>query len=104
MPNDDAAIATTITPETAVVVLEPIQGEGGVRPLTPAFARAVQDACDRTGTLLICDEVQSGLGRTGVGFAFRSWGCGLRLSRSGRHSAPASQSAPRWSARTSHRA
>ena len=39
-PNDDAAIAAAITPETAVVVLEPIQGEGGVRPLTPAFARA----------------------------------------------------------------
>jgi predicted acetylornithine/succinylornithine family transaminase len=73
-PNDDAAIASAITPETAVVVLEPIQGEGGVRPLTASFARAVQDACDRTGALLVCDEVQSGLGRTGVAFAFQDLG------------------------------
>jgi len=73
-PNDDAAVSAAITPETAIVVLEPIQGEGGVRPLTQSFARAVQDACDRTGALLICDEVQSGLGRTGVAFAFQELG------------------------------
>jgi len=73
-PNDDAAIAAAITPETAIVVLEPIQGEGGVRPLTQSFARTVQEACDRTGALLVCDEVQSGLGRTGAAFAFTNLG------------------------------
>ena len=73
-PNDDAAIAAAITPETAIVVLEPIQGEGGVRPLTQSFARTVQEACDRTGALLVCDEVQSGLGRTGAAFAFTDLG------------------------------
>ncbi len=54
-----------MTSRTAAIIAEPIQGEGGVRPLTPAFAAAIMDACDRTGALLIADEVQSGLGRTG---------------------------------------
>ena len=49
---------------------KPIQGEGGVRPLTAAFAGGVQEACDRTGALLICDEVQCGLGRTGHPFYY----------------------------------
>jgi acetylornithine/succinyldiaminopimelate/putrescine aminotransferase len=69
-PNDVAAIEAAITADTAAIVLEGIQGEGGVRPLTPAFAAAVQSACDRTGALLICDEVQCGLGRTGHPFLF----------------------------------
>jgi acetylornithine/N-succinyldiaminopimelate aminotransferase len=69
-PEDAAGAREAITPETAVVVLEAIQGEGGVRALTPAFAEAVQAACDRTGALLICDEVQCGLGRTGHPFFY----------------------------------
>src|SRR4029078_12272796 len=73
-PNDDAAVAEAITPETAIVVLESIQGEGGVRPLTQSFARWVQEACERRGALLVCDEVQCGLGRTGAAFAFTDLG------------------------------
>jgi acetylornithine/N-succinyldiaminopimelate aminotransferase len=69
-PSDVAGLQTAITTDTAVVVLEAVQGEGGVRPLTAAFAGAVQEACDRTGTLLICDEVQCGLGRTGHPFFY----------------------------------
>jgi acetylornithine/succinyldiaminopimelate/putrescine aminotransferase len=57
-----------VSPSTAAIIAEPIQGEGGVRPLTPAFAAAITEACRRTGALLIADEVQSGLGRTGEGF------------------------------------
>ena len=69
-PDDAAAFQEAMTADTAAVVLEAIQGEGGVRPLTPAFADAVQQACDRTGALLICDEVQCGLGRTGRPFFY----------------------------------
>jgi len=67
-PDDPAALQTAVTRETAAIILEPIQGEGGVRPISAAFAAAVRDACERTGALLIADEVQCGLGRTGVCF------------------------------------
>ena len=56
------------------IIAEPIQGEGGVRPLTPAFAAAINEACAKTGALLIADEVQSGLGRTGYPFYFAALG------------------------------
>lgn len=65
--NDDAAaVAAAIDEHTAAVIVEPIQGEGGVRPIAPAVAQAIAAACKRTGTLLIADEVQSGSGRTGT--------------------------------------
>jgi predicted acetylornithine/succinylornithine family transaminase len=67
-PTDVAAIAAAITSETAAVIVEPLQGEGGVRPLTQAAADAIGAACRRTGALLIADEVQSGMGRTGRAF------------------------------------
>ena len=51
--------------DTAAVIVEPMQGEGGVRPLSQAAADAIAAACRRTGALLIADEVQCGLGRTG---------------------------------------
>jgi len=73
-PGDEAALDAAVTERTGVVVVEPIQGEGGIRPLSPAFARAVQAACDRTGALLICDEIQCGLGRTGTMFCFPQLG------------------------------
>ena len=67
-PTAPDAVAAAITDSTAAVIAEPIRGEGGVHPLSPEFARAIADACQRTGTLLIADEVQSGLGRTGYAF------------------------------------
>ena len=73
---DPAAIAAAITRETAAVIVEPLQGEGGVRPLPQAAADAIAAACRRTGALLIADEVQCGLGRTGR--MFYSEGLGLR--------------------------
>lgn len=74
--RDPAALAAAVTTDTAAIVVEPIQGEGGIRPLTPEFAAAVQEAASRTGALVIADEVQSGLGRTG--HAFYSTALGLR--------------------------
>jgi predicted acetylornithine/succinylornithine family transaminase len=66
--NDAAALIAAVSSSTAAIIAEPIQGEGGIRPLTPAFAAAIRDACARTGALFIADEVQSGLGRTGQPF------------------------------------
>jgi len=72
--NNPEALARAVSRNTAAIIAEPIQGEGGVRPLTPAFAAAITDACARTGALLIADEVQSGLGRTGEPFYFKVLG------------------------------
>jgi acetylornithine/N-succinyldiaminopimelate aminotransferase len=67
-PTDLAALDAAVTDQTAAIVMEPIQGEGGVRPLPAAFVTAVRAAVARTGALVIADEVQSGLGRTGHAF------------------------------------
>src|SRR5438094_7906415 len=72
--NDPKALRAAVSTKTAAIIAEPIQGEGGVRPLTPAFAAAITDACAKTGALLIADEVQGGLGRTGVPFHFATLG------------------------------
>ncbi|HXG86789.1 MAG TPA: acetylornithine/succinylornithine family transaminase [Vicinamibacterales bacterium] len=69
-PDDPAAMDAAVSERTAAIIAEPIQGEGGVRPLSRAFAAAIERACERTGTLLIADEVQCGLGRTGEPFYF----------------------------------
>ncbi|MBI2835459.1 MAG: aminotransferase class III-fold pyridoxal phosphate-dependent enzyme, partial [Acidobacteria bacterium] len=68
--NDAKALEAAVSETTAALILEPIQGEGGVRPLSRAFAAAVTELCGRTGALLIADEVQCGLGRTGYPFYF----------------------------------
>lgn len=72
--NDPSALRAAVSEKTAAIILEPIQGEGGVRPLTPAFAAAVNDVCAASGALLIADEVQCGLGRTGHPFYFQKLG------------------------------
>jgi predicted acetylornithine/succinylornithine family transaminase len=72
--DDPQAVTAAVTPQTAAIIVEPIQGEGGVRPLATAVAAAIADVCRRTGTLLIVDEVQSGMGRTGEPFAFPAQG------------------------------
>ena len=72
--NEPAALKAAVSNKTAAIIAEPVQGEGGIRPLTPAFAAAINEACARTGALLIADEVQSGLGRTGYPFYFAALG------------------------------
>jgi predicted acetylornithine/succinylornithine family transaminase len=75
VPNDDpAALLAAVSSKTAAIIAEPVQGEGGVRPLSPAFAAAITEACAKTGALFIADEVQSGLGRTGAPFHFSTLG------------------------------
>jgi predicted acetylornithine/succinylornithine family transaminase len=73
-PDDIAALEAAVTGQTAAVIAEPIQGEGGVRPLSPEFAAAIARVTKNTGTLLIADEIQCGLGRTGWPFHFQSFG------------------------------
>jgi acetylornithine aminotransferase/acetylornithine/N-succinyldiaminopimelate aminotransferase len=67
-PLKPAALIEAVTDKTAAVIAEPIIGEGGIRPMTSPFAAAINEACTRTGTLYIADEVQTGLGRTGHPF------------------------------------
>lgn len=64
--NDPAALAAAVDATTAAIIVEPIQGEGGVRPVSKEMAAAIEAACAKTGALLIADEVQSGSGRTGA--------------------------------------
>jgi acetylornithine/N-succinyldiaminopimelate aminotransferase len=64
-PTDVAGFDALVDDATAAIIVEPIQGEGGVRPIPAAMAAAIEAACARTGALLIADEVQSGSGRTG---------------------------------------
>ena len=71
VPFDDMqALEAAIGPETAAILVEPIQGESGLRPLPPLRMRELRDLCDHHGLLLIADEVQTGVGRTGKLFAY----------------------------------
>jgi acetylornithine/N-succinyldiaminopimelate aminotransferase len=67
--GDLAALKAAIGPETAAILIEPIQGEGGVRVVPPEFLRALRELCDANDLLLMFDEVQTGVGRTGKLFA-----------------------------------
>ncbi|MET0279062.1 MAG: aspartate aminotransferase family protein, partial [Pseudorhodoplanes sp.] len=68
--GDIAAVKAAITPETAAILIEPVQGEGGVRVVPVEFLHALRDLCDRHGLMLVFDEVQTGLGRTGELFGY----------------------------------
>ena len=72
--DDVRGLEAAVTEQTAAVIAEPIQGEGGVRPLSPEFAAAIARVTSNTGTLLIADEIQCGLGRTGYPFHFKALG------------------------------
>ena len=63
-----------VTPRTACVIIEPVQGEGGIFPADRDYLQALRDRCDQTGTLLIYDEIQTGLGRTGTLYFFQQYG------------------------------
>lgn len=72
--NDLDALAAAITPQTAAVLMEPVQGEGGLTPSTQAFISGARELCDAHGILLLFDEVQCGMGRTGEWFAYQTYG------------------------------
>jgi succinylornithine aminotransferase len=72
--NDLAAARAAIGPRTCAVIVEPIQGEGGVVPADPAFLQGLRELCDEQDALLIFDEVQTGVGRTGSLYAYMQYG------------------------------
>jgi succinylornithine aminotransferase len=72
--NDIAAARAAIGDDVCAVVVEPVQGEGGVVPADPAYLKELRALCDQTGALLIFDEVQCGMGRTGDLFAYMGYG------------------------------
>ncbi len=69
--NDIAALKAVFTDEVAAVLVEPIQGEGGINVASPEFLRAIRELCDEKGAVMILDEVQTGIGRTGKWFGYQ---------------------------------
>ena len=72
--GDLEAAKAVIGPQTGAILIEPIQGEGGIRAAPPRFLRGLRELCDNNGLLLMFDEVQSGIGRTGKLFAYELFG------------------------------
>ena len=72
--QDLAALENAITPDVAAVLLEPVQGEGGVWPAGEDYFRGVRELCDERGALFMVDEIQTGLGRTGRWWGFQHYG------------------------------
>ncbi len=72
--NDLAAVQRIASPNTAAIVLEPVQGEAGIHVSTPEFIRGLRELCNKLGILLVFDEVQTGIGRTGKLWASEHYG------------------------------
>jgi acetylornithine/N-succinyldiaminopimelate aminotransferase len=72
--NDVADLRAKFSDEVCAICIEPIQGEGGIHPVSEEFFREARALCDSTGALLIADEIQSGMGRTGKWFAYQHYG------------------------------
>ena len=72
--GDLDALRAAIRAQTAAILIEAVQGEGGIRPLTPGYAKGLEELCREQGILLIMDEVQCGLGRTGAMWGFQHFG------------------------------
>jgi acetylornithine/N-succinyldiaminopimelate aminotransferase len=72
--GDLEAVKRAIGPQTAAILIEPIMGEGGVRVVEPSFLKALRELCDQHGLLLVFDEIQTGMGRTGALFCYERVG------------------------------
>lgn len=72
--GDLQALSSMISPKTCAILCEPLQGEGGVRPLGREYLQGIRELCDKHGLLLIFDEIQTGIGRTGTLFAYEQLG------------------------------
>lgn len=72
--NDVDALRAAFSPAICAICIEPIQGEGGIHPVSQEFFATARELCDATGALLLVDEIQSGLGRTGEWFAYQHYG------------------------------
>jgi len=73
--NDIDSVAALVSDKTAAILVEPVQGEGGLTPATPAFLRGLRNLCDQHNICLIFDEIQAGMGRLGTFFAYESFAC-----------------------------
>ena len=72
--NDFESVLQSVSEKTCAIILEPIQGEGGIYPACPEFLRQVRALCDERDLVLIFDEIQCGMGRTGTMFAWQQYG------------------------------
>ena len=72
--NDLDSVKANITDKTCAILLEPLQGEGGIHPATQEFMEGIRALCDEQDILMICDEIQCGMGRTGSMFAWQEYG------------------------------
>ncbi len=72
--NDFESVKAQVTDKTCAIIMETVQGEGGIYPATPEFLKAVRELCDEKDILLILDEIQCGMGRTGDMFAWQGYG------------------------------
>lgn len=72
--NDFDSVKNAVTPHTAAIMMEPVQGEGGIYPMESEFIRSVAELCKEKGLLLIFDEIQCGMGRTGTMFCYEQYG------------------------------
>ena len=72
--NDLESVKSVLTDKTVAIMLEAVQGEGGVTPATPEFMAGVRALCDEKNLLMICDEVQCGMGRTGMWWGWQNFG------------------------------
>lgn len=72
--NDLDSVKELVTEKTCAIILEPIQGEGGINLATPEFMEGIRALCDEEGILMICDEIQCGMARTGAMFAWQKYG------------------------------
>ena len=72
--NNLDSVRALVTDQTCAIILEPLQGEGGIHLATKEFMQGIRELCDEEGILMICDEVQCGMGRTGSMFAWQDYG------------------------------
>ena len=72
--NDLSSVKSLVTDKTCAIILEPVQGEGGINLAAEEFMMGIRELCDESGALMICDEIQCGMGRTGSMFAWQSYG------------------------------
>lgn len=72
--NDLDSVRELVTEKTCAIILEPLQGEGGINTASEEFMKGIRELCDKEGILMICDEIQCGMGRTGSIFAWQSYG------------------------------
>ena len=100
--GDHAALNAAVTDQTCAVIIEPIQGEGGIRTLPDACLKGLRDLCDQHGALLIFDEVQCGMGRSGKLFAHEWAGITPDIMMVAKGSAAASRLVRFWPPKTQH--